>query len=206
MPGHRAARSAIVQHAGRTFLEVERFDRHGLWGRSPVVSLATLDVVFLGQGHGDWPRLAAALAALGLLDGHALSATTLLSWFGRLIANTDMHAGNLSFRPPPQPGIASPATAIANPTATAPTTAPLALAPAYDMLPMAYAPLPGGEVAPRAFEPPLPAPAQVRPWRAACAAAIGFWSEAGSDSRISTPFRAIAAANAQALAALADRV
>ena len=100
MSGHWAARSAIVQHAGRTFLEVERFDRHGLWGRSPVVSLATLDAVFVGHGNGDWPRLAAALAALGLLDGHALPATTLLWWFGRLIANTDMHAGNLSFRPP----------------------------------------------------------------------------------------------------------
>ena len=40
LPGLAAAPSAIVvQHAGRTLLEVERFDRHGLWGRSPLVSL-----------------------------------------------------------------------------------------------------------------------------------------------------------------------
>jgi len=43
----------------------------------------------------------------------------------RLIANTDMHLGNLTFH----------------------VEGTFRLAPAYDMLPMAYAPLPGGEVA-----------------------------------------------------------
>ena len=37
------ANSRLLQHGGRTFLEVERFDRQGLWGRSPLCSLATLE-------------------------------------------------------------------------------------------------------------------------------------------------------------------
>jgi len=195
LPGAGAARSAIVQHAGRTFLEVERFDRHGLWGRSPLVSLATLDGAFLGQGSGDWPRLAAALGAMGMLEAAAQPAIGLLWWFGRLIANTDMHTGNLSF----QPGTRVDAGGTV-------AAGPLALAPAYDMLPMAYAPLPGGEVPPRAFDPALPQPALRAVWLAACAAAIGFWTLAAADSRISADFRTTAAGNAQMLAGLADRV
>jgi hypothetical protein len=188
--GLAAARSAIVQHAGRSFLEVERFDRHGPWGRSPLVSLATLDACFIGQGSGDWPRLVTALATMGLVDAASLPAITVLWWFGRLIANTDMHTGNLSFRPGAAGGLA----------------APLLLAPAYDMLPMAYAPLPGGEVPPHEFTPLPPPPAQRAPWLQACAAAIGFWDDAAADSRISTAFRTLATANARALARLRERV
>jgi hypothetical protein len=195
LPGVNAAHSRIVQHAGRTFLEVERFDRHGPWGRSPLVSLATLDGCFLGQGGGDWPRAAAGLRALGLLDADAEAAIGLLWWFGRLIANTDMHAGNLSFRP----------RAVVE-AASLMTARPLAMAPAYDMLPMAYAPLPGGEVPPRDFAPDLPLPAQREGWRTACAAAIGFWSLAACDPRISGAFRATAASNSTLLQRLADQV
>ena len=93
-----------------------------------------------------------------------------LWWFGRLIANTDMHAGNLSFRP--QAG-------------------QLQVAPAYDMLPMLFAPLAGGEVAERQFAPPLPLPRERPVWQAACSAALRFWRTAASDSRISAGFRAI---------------
>ncbi len=191
----QAARSAIVQYAGRTFLEVERFDRHGPWGRSPLVSLTTLDAAFLGQGSGDWPRLAAALGTMDLLDVAAQPAISQLWWFGRLIANTDMHTGNLSFQPVPR--VDTDGTLAAG---------PLALAPAYDMLPMAYAPLPGGEVPPRTFTPTPAPPAQRTAWLAACSAAIGCWSRAASDSRISEAFRATATANAQALTGLLDRV
>ena len=212
-PPVRAAHSTVVQHAGRTFLEVERFDRHGLWGRSPLVSLATLDGTFLGQGSGDWPRLADALVLQGLVDAAALPAITQLWWFGRLIANTDMHTGNLSFQALPRvavggtlaAGLLAPANALAPAQTLAPAQA-LTLAPAYDMLPMAYAPLPGGEVAPRAFMPAAPPPAQRAVWLAACSAAISFWRRAAADSRISEGFRATAAANAQALTALIDQV
>jgi HipA-like C-terminal domain/tRNA synthetases class I (M) len=124
MPGVRAARSRVVGSAGRTLLEVERFDRHGHFGRSALVSLATLDAALLGEGTSDWTRLCARLASAGLIDAQDLERIHRLWWFGKLIANTDMHTGNLSFLP----------------------RGSLQLAPVYDMLPMLYAPLPGGEV------------------------------------------------------------
>ena len=201
LPGVVGARSAIVQHAGRTFLEVERFDRHGRWGRSPLVSLATLDATFIGQGNGDWPRLADALVAIGLLDNAAAPAILQLWWFGRLIANTDMHSGNLSFQPGP-PGNPGGTGDAGGKAAAGWAAQPLTLAPAYDMLPMAYAPLPGGEVPPAAWAPAWPAPAHRTAWLAACSAATSFWTCAAADSRISEGFRATAAANAQALVAL----
>jgi len=61
------------------------------------------------------------------------------------------------------------------------------------MLPMLYAPLPGGEVPQREFTPVLPLPSQRDGWREAGAAAIEFWERAGNDVRISTPFESFAA-------------
>lgn len=190
LPGLQGARSRVLQAGGRCFLEVERFDRHGGLGRSALVSLATLDAAFVGLGRAPWPQLAQRLLALGLIDAATLHAIEQLHWFGQLIANTDMHLGNLSFRPQ--------ADASGGPA--------LALAPVYDMLPMAYAPLPGGEVAQRAFVPPLPVPAQRPAWLGAARAAIDFWRSAGQDPRIGEAMRAIALANAQAIETAAERV
>ena len=184
LPGLTSARSRIVTQAGRTFLEVERFDRHGLFGRSRLVSLATLDAALLGAGTTDWSVLAARFEAIGLLAPDAVACIQHLWWFGRLIANTDMHTANLSFVPSGQ----------------------LALAPTYDMLPMLYAPLPGGELPTRAFEPALPLPPQRDVWWVACNAAILFWDRAATDTRISPPFRRLLAGNAARLRDVANRV
>ncbi|MFO1319216.1 MAG: HipA domain-containing protein [Burkholderiales bacterium] len=127
MPGIESARSRIIQAAGRTFLEVERFDRHDRFGRSRLSSLETLNGALLGAMTTEWPALAERLAALSLLSAEDVERVRHLWWYGRLIANTDMHLGNLGFRPA---GI-------------------LRLAPTYDMVPMLYAPLAGGEVPPR---------------------------------------------------------
>ncbi|MEO8152981.1 MAG: type II toxin-antitoxin system HipA family toxin YjjJ [Rhizobacter sp.] len=178
------AASRVVQHGGRTFLESERFDRHGLWGRSPLVSLMSLDAALLGAETHDWPVLAQRLAALGLLTTEQVQQVTHLWWFGRLIANTDMHTGNLSFRP----------------------QGTLAIAPAYDMLPMMYAPLPGGELPRRDFQPTAPRPEQRGPWMTAARAALKFWRRAAKDARISDAFRAICLLNAQRLQDLASGV
>ena len=184
LPGGMAARSRIVEHAGRTFLEVERFDRHGLFGRSRLASLLTLDAALLGAGTSDWIVLAERFQAIGLLDAAAVERIRHLWWFGRLIANTDMHTGNLSFAP--HDG--------------------LALAPAYDMLPMLYAPLPGGELPTRSFEPALPLPPQRAAWLSGCAAALSLWERAAADARISAAFRRICSANARRLHGVADLV
>lgn len=179
LPGIVAASSRVLQQTGgRCFLELERFDRHGPHGRSPLVCLATIDAAFLGLGNSDWQQLAGRLAALGLLDADTQARIERLWWYGRLIANTDMHTGNLSFRPAQQR---------------------LALAPAYDMLPMLYAPLPGGEVPARSFLPALPLPAQRQAWTDACTAALSFWRSAAEDSRISAGFRQLCAANLKSL-------
>ena len=182
--GIDVAASRIVQHAGRTFMESERFDRHGLWGRSPLVSLMTLDASFIGAGSADWVVLATRLATLGLLAPEQVQQIACLWWFGRLIANTDMHNGNLSFRPQGM----------------------LSLAPAYDMLPMMYAPLPGGELPRRDFVPVAPRPEQRTPWLAAAPAALAFWRSAASDTRISSRFRSICTDNSQRLEDMASRV
>ena len=87
LPGVESARSRIVVHAGRTFLEVERFDRHGLFGRSRLISLSTLDAALLGVGSTDWTRLASRLAAAGLLGADDVERVDHLWWFGRLIVS-----------------------------------------------------------------------------------------------------------------------
>ena len=182
-----SARSRVVMQDGRTFLEVERFDRHGLYGRSPLISLGTLDAALLGAGTADWSRLAALLHAAGLLGADDVQRIDHLWWFGRLIANSDMHTGNLSFT-------------------TQAGTNVLTLAPAYDMLPMLYAPLPGGEVPTRHFVPALPLPPQRALWTAACRAAVEFWLRAAGDTRVSEGFRGLCRANAGKLQQVIDRV
>ena len=184
LPGVEGARSRILEYQGRTFLEVERFDRHGWFGRSRLASFGTLNAALIGEASADWGRLATRFADAGLLPAEQAHSIQCLRCFGRLIANTDMHGGNLSFRPQ--------------------TT--LALAPVYDMLPMAYAPLPGGEVPVRSFDPPLPLPQQRPTWTAAWSAAVSFWTQAARDARISEAFRRVCAANARHLQQLAERV
>jgi hypothetical protein len=167
MPDITSATSRIHEHSGRVFLEVERFDRHGIAGRSPLVSLLTLNAALLGEHTRDWRHLAQRLCGLGLLPAADAERTDLLWWFGRLIGNNDMHLGNLSF---------------------VPNRGMLTLAPTYDMLPMYYAPLPGGEVHSCAFEPALPLPHERAVWSQAAQAARDFWQHAAQDPRISPPF------------------
>ncbi len=173
LPGVTSARTRIVAHAGRVFLEAERFDRVGLHGRLPVCTLDALNAAFLGSASTDWSILVSLLHRENLIDSRGVQAANLLWWYGRLIANTDMHLGNLSFYILPT----------------------LGLAPTYDMVPMAYAPLPGGEVPPHQFAPQLPQPPQQDTWRTACASAVEFWRRASADVRISEQFRSVCAAN-----------
>ncbi|MDE2593338.1 MAG: type II toxin-antitoxin system HipA family toxin YjjJ [Burkholderiales bacterium] len=167
-----ASRSRVYQMGGRTLLEVERFDRHGLQGRSAVCSWASLNSAFFGLAGKPWPVGAAALLKKGLIDEVSQTAIQRLWHFGQLIANSDMHDGNLSFVPG------------------------LQLAPVYDMLPMAYAPLRGVELPPRTFAPSLPLPSEQAAWQFAAEAAVHFWDLASKDGRISESFRQTCAQNA----------
>jgi hypothetical protein len=177
-----AARSHIHQASGRTFLEVERFDRHGAHGRSPVCSWASLNGAFFGLGGKPWSTAAQVLRGKGFIDERVGESIELLWHFGQLIANSDMHEGNLSFLPG------------------------LRVAPAYDMLPMLYAPVRGVELPQRSYEPTLPLPAERTRWQAAAAAAQQFWNEASQDRRVSVEFRDLCARNAEHVADLLDRL
>ena len=106
------------------FLETPRFDRVGPFGRIGVFSLRALDAEFVGNARAHWPTVVRKLIAEGVVHPDAYAGAARLWAFGMLIGNTDMHFGNLSF-------ISS-------------QGRPYHLAPAYDMLPMGFAPKQSG--------------------------------------------------------------
>jgi hypothetical protein len=178
VPGLTAAQTSVLQAGNRTFLEAVRFDRHGTRGRSALCSWAAFNYGWFGLAGKPWTEGAGRLLESGLIDGETAHAITRLWHFGQLIGNTDMHEGNLSFRS----RVSAEATS-------------LILAPAYDMLPMLYAPQRGVELPPVNFVPRLPLPAERDAWQDAATAADHFWSRAADDARISAEFRAICVDN-----------
>ncbi len=174
-----ASQSRICKGGGRTFLEVMRFDRHGEFGRSPVCSWLALNAALLGVPDHSWIAGANALSRKKMITQETAHDIARLWHFGQLIGNTDMHEGNLSFRPG------------------------LRLAPVYDMLPMQYAPVRGVELPERSFLPRLPLPDESALWTEAARAAIVFWESAGTDRRISAAFRTLCKENAVILRTMA---
>ena len=165
--GIQAASSRIYQFAGRTFLEVVRFDRHGVSGRSAVCTLHSLNAALLGMGASSWIKVSEKMHKEKLISAETARTIALLWWFGKLTGNSDMHEGNLAFR------------------------ASMELTPAYDMLPMMFATAPGGEVSVREFKPSQPLPAEYDSWQRAAVAAIRYWRRCAQDERISEGFRKI---------------
>jgi hypothetical protein len=178
VPGLSSAQTSVLRAGNRTFLEAVRFDRHGSRGRSALCSWAALNYGWFGLAGRPWPEGGARLLERELIDRDTAQSITRLWHFGQLIGNSDMHDGNLSLRP-----------RVSN------SSAALGVAPAYDMLPMLYAPQRGVELAPVTFAPRLPLPAEREDWQQAAAAATQFWSRAADDARISAPFRAICVEN-----------
>ena len=176
--GLSAAQTSILRTGNRTFLEAVRFDRHGIRGRSALCSWAALNHGWFGLAGRPWPEGGARLLQRQLIDGDTAKSITRLWHFGQLIGNTDMHDGNLSFRPQ-----------LSN------SRLMLSIAPVYDMLPMLYAPQRGVELGPVTFAPRLPLPAEREAWQQAAGAADQFWSRAAAEVRISAPFRAICVEN-----------
>jgi hypothetical protein len=178
--GIPAAQSRLLETGGRLFLEVQRFDRIGGRGRHGLISLGAVDDQYVGQRR-HWLDTAHALLRLRMLAPEDVERITWLQVFGGLIGNTDMHFGNLSL--------------------LYEGTQPMRLAPAYDMLPMRYAPQ-RGEVRTPAFKPAPPPARGIAIARKAREAAQHFWIQVAEDERVSASFRKIAKANAAAVAAL----
>ncbi|EMH5181322.1 type II toxin-antitoxin system HipA family toxin YjjJ [Serratia marcescens] len=171
--GLPAASAQILFGADRQcFLEVERFDRIGEEGRVAMVSLEALDAEFSGSGHANWVVAAERLLQQGVIN-HSVYQRIALYWaFGRLIANSDMHQGNLSF--------------------LRITQRPVMLAPLYDMLPMAFAPASSGNLRRDAVEIRLSNEVSGAVWRQAELLALEFWRRTAQHDDISEAFRAIA--------------
>lgn len=173
--GIAAAETDVLDIQGRRFLESTRHDRSPQLGRRGYVSLRALDAAFFGLGRAPWRDMAGALLATGLVDVDTADRIHTIDWFGELIANTDMHFGNLAFHLRDE--------------------APLPVLPVFDMLPMRYAPGSAGAIIERAFDPALPLPRHLTAWRRAVPAALSFWSAVADDARISAGFKRIAATN-----------
>lgn len=173
--GIPAAITELVEAQGRVFLESRRFDRTPQ-GRVGMVSLEVYDRQYIGQGT-NWVDTAHRSDRAGpeRLSADDVRTITLLDAFGALIANTDRHHGNLSLLLHDHRW---------------------RLAPAYDMLPMLYAPV-AGEVVPRDFaaQPPRPTVHTLPVWPRARELALRFWSAVADDTRVGCDFVDIAIAN-----------
>ncbi len=179
--GVPTARSSLLWAGDRVFLEVERFDREGTAHRRGLVTLAAVDGQFVGSNLDRWSTTTASLVRDGLLSAGDHAAVRWLETFGRMIANTEMHASNLS--------LFLDGARIVGP------------AQAYDMAPALYAPV-QGEVVPRTFAPALPAPSDADVARGAWAAARDYWASLAERPEVSSAFREVARRNLGAVAAL----
>lgn len=177
--GFAAAKSALLTGNGRTFLEIERFDRVGAAGRRGLISLGALVSQFTGA-FGSWSEMSLELVRRKIIDEQIHGTIRELELFGRFIANTDMHMANLSF--------------------FMKGTDVQGLAPAYDILPMMYTPQ-HAQLVDRTFESPLPMPADsvIRP--RALSAAKDFWNRVRTHEQVSAGFKSIARSNAKKIGA-----
>lgn len=164
--GYSTSQSTVFRFEERLFLECVRFDRCGLYGRNPALSLNACDLEFAGEGLG-WSKVGQTLANCGLLSAEALSTLIWLETFGQWIGNTDMHLVNIS---------------------VAPTDTEFRLLPLYDMLPMAFAPI-RGELADVALRPPLRTEVNRAAWESAGLAAKDYWIQLADLPLLSDEFR-----------------
>jgi hypothetical protein len=180
--GLPAARSTLLRWHDQVFLEVERFDRLGLAGRRGTISLLALDAEFTGL-FKLWSVTLAELAQQKIISEEDRLIGHLFEVFGSLIANTDMHPGNLTFI-----------------TEGARVTG---LAPVYDMLPMLYAP-DHASLPERVFQPPVPKPSDAAVFASAHRAATDFWAQVAESGHVSEDFRAIARDNERKVVAIEE--
>ena len=130
-----ASASELLDSEDRRFLQVRRFDRS--WtgartGRRGMCSLFSFDRDGAGRELRSWRVITEPLIGHGLTpEDHAH--VCWLESLGHLIANSDMHPGNLSL--------------FLNGTQIS------GVAPVYDMLPMAFAPSRAGEIPNEAVDP-----------------------------------------------------
>lgn len=177
--GIEAAPARYFESDGYGFLEIERFDRVGRFGRRGLISAGAVDDELFGM-RDNWPSFAQRCEAAGILGPGSVRRVLVLTAFSELIGNGDRHFENLSLM-------------------TDEHGLPIEVSPAYDMLPMMYAPA-GGGIEPE-LRPVAPSFQSLgaRPgiWEQAFQAAHAFWTTAAADPRLSGAMRLISTRNAQ---------
>ncbi len=169
--GLEAADSRLYDFDGRTFLEVGRFDREGALGRQPMISLASINAEFSGEGH-DWVAALRQLVQMQLVDEADLQTASHAQLFGQWIGNTDMHLGNLSFRPKENG---------------------FHLLPLYDMAPMRWAPVRGELPQDTTLAPPVRDHRDKEAWFKTGKLALEYWHRLSNEECLSSEFRHVSA-------------
>jgi len=177
--GLSAAKTQLFQFAGRVFLESQRFDRIGELGRVPMISLLAIDAEFVGLAQS-WSKVAQKMQQQKLISSEDERICNWNELYGHWIGNTDMHLGNMSMTV---------------------TEKGFKLLPAYDMLPMIYAPV-RGEIIQRKLTLPVRPMQHTDLWLSSGEVALGFWEEVSADKRVSNGFRQIAMDNAMKVKSL----
>ncbi len=173
--GFAAPQAEWFDLEGSRYLEVERFDRVGQRGRRGVISLFALNNHFLGDYPDNWSRASRRILAEPALSLTQADADRMvwLDTFGDLIGNTDRHFGNLSF-------FAEEARKLT-----------LSLTPAYDMLPMVFAPA-ATSLTDRHFAPRPPTALNMRIWHEVGTHAERYWARLTDAAGLSDGFRQLA--------------
>jgi serine/threonine protein kinase HipA of HipAB toxin-antitoxin module len=160
-----AAETELLDINGLRCLIINRFDRIGEMGRRAVMSLAAAS----DQVDGTWTDAAERMQRRGELSDESLHRIALLDAYGALIANTDRHQYNVSLLP---------------------AEGGYSVAPAFDQLPMAYAPPASGNLRNSAIAAPRPAVNTLAIWGEAQELADEFWRRA-SERQLSDSMQAI---------------
>ena len=168
--GFPVAKAELIQSENRMFLEYDRIDRVGRYGRRMTSSLTGIDSAFIGVGDGPWAE--AMRKASEYFDADEIEMVERIYNFGFAIGNTDMHFGNISFYLPRE--------------------LPFKLAPIYDMLPMHYAPLSDNSLRFEALK-------SIPPTKESKELAKEFWEAVKKHTKVSDSFKKIASENLNAL-------
>jgi hypothetical protein len=171
-----AAKSECLEHGGITFLEVQRFDRMGRFGRRGMISAGSLDDELFAC-RDSWSEFAVRCLEARMITPAVADQIHTMAAYGSLIGNTDMHFENIALM-------------------LDEAESPVAMAPAYDMLPMQYASV-------GTMDPPLvpiaPALGSIGGrsvvWRHAFEAASIFWGRVAKAPALSEAMRAVAMEN-----------
>lgn len=175
--GHSTARSRLLSSGQQVFLCLKRFDRRGLHGRLPTISLRAAQER-LQAPCDNWIDASLRLESAGLISARDARKLRWMALFSDLIGNSNQHFGNISLIPHQR--------------------GRLIMAPLYGPRPTLYEPL-SGEIPQRLFTPPPLRNEVADLLPEAHDAAVFFWKSAAVDERISPEFRQICFENCELL-------